>query len=226
MTEREWLACKDLAKMLDFLKGEHRATASKAGRRKLRLFVCACCRQTWPLLGDASRAALETAEKYADGRVGSDELKRAETAARAAVQGNSGYLAWSAARGVREATQSNIRSALTATYWSWGALVRNPNTPGIVLQPQGKKNEELQRNLLRDIFGNLFRPATADPAWCTRTATSLAHSIYTDHAADRMPILADALEEAGCSDSRILTHCREERVHVRGCWVLDLIGMK
>jgi hypothetical protein len=78
--------------------------------------------------------------------------------------------------------------------------------------------------LLRDIFGNPFRPVAIDPAWVTSTVVALARGIYDDRAFDRMPILADALEDAGCDHSDILTHCRDpEAMHVRGCWAIDLV---
>ena len=77
--------------------------------------------------------------------------------------------------------------------------------------------------LLRDIFGNPFRPIVADPAWLTPTVGSLAVAIYEDRAFDRLPILADALEEAGCTNADVLLHCRVPAEHVRGCWVVDLV---
>jgi hypothetical protein len=77
--------------------------------------------------------------------------------------------------------------------------------------------------LLSDIFGNPFRPVALNPAWRTANVTALAESIYTDRAFDRLPILADALEDAGCDNAEILNHCRAGGVHVRGCWVVDLV---
>ena len=78
-------------------------------------------------------------------------------------------------------------------------------------------------DLIRDIFGNPFRPVVADPAWLTPTVQSIASAIYADRAFDRLPILADALEEAGCTDADVLLHCRIPGEHVRGCWVVDLV---
>ena len=78
-------------------------------------------------------------------------------------------------------------------------------------------------NLLRDIFSNPFRPITADPAWLTPTVQSIAAAIYQDRAFDRLLILADALEEAGCTDADVLLHCRRPGEHVRGCWVVDWV---
>jgi hypothetical protein len=77
---------------------------------------------------------------------------------------------------------------------------------------------------LRDIFGNPFRPVSLDAAWLTSDVLALARGIYDERAFDRMPILADALQDAGCTNDDILSHCRNaNQVHVRGCWVLDLI---
>ena len=77
--------------------------------------------------------------------------------------------------------------------------------------------------LVRDIFGNPFRPVTFDPAWRTSDVMLLANGIYDERAFDRMPILADALQDAGCDKPDILDHCRGDGPHVRGCWVVDLV---
>jgi hypothetical protein len=78
--------------------------------------------------------------------------------------------------------------------------------------------------LLRDIFGNPFRPATFDPSWRTDTVTALATQMYESRDFGAMPILADALQDAGCDSDDILSHCRDtKQVHVRGCWVVDLV---
>jgi hypothetical protein len=79
-----------------------------------------------------------------------------------------------------------------------------------------------QGELLQDILGPASRPAI-DPRWLTSTVVTLARTIYDDRAFDRLPVLADALEEAGCDDPDILSHCRGGGHHVRGCWVVDLV---
>jgi hypothetical protein len=76
--------------------------------------------------------------------------------------------------------------------------------------------------IMRDIFGNPFRPATIDSSALTTTVTRLADAIYQDRAFDCLPILADALEDAGCTNQDILAHCRGGE-HARGCWVLELL---
>jgi hypothetical protein len=78
-----------------------------------------------------------------------------------------------------------------------------------------------QRQLLRCVVGNPFQPMTFEPSWRSETAVALASAIYAEHAFDRLPILADALEEAGCDHADVLTHCRGPGPHARGCWVVD-----
>lgn len=86
--------------------------------------------------------------------------------------------------------------------------------------------EQLLLRLVHEVFGNPFRPLTLDPRWRTQTVVALAAGIYEQRAFDRMPILADALEEAGCDNAEVLNHCRGDDPHVRGSWVVDLILAK
>ena len=81
----------------------------------------------------------------------------------------------------------------------------------------------IQSLLLRDVFGNPFCPVTLAPAWLTSDVLLLARGIYEEKAFDRMPILADALQDAGCNNPDVLNHCRGDGPHVRGCWVVDLV---
>src|SRR5260370_36508634 len=81
--------------------------------------------------------------------------------------------------------------------------------------------EHDQARLLHDIVGNPFQPVTLDPAWLTPTVVSLAQEIYEDCAYDRLPLLTDVLEIAGCDNAEVLAHCRGPGPHVRGCWVVD-----
>jgi hypothetical protein len=80
--------------------------------------------------------------------------------------------------------------------------------------------------LLREIVGNPFRPVSLDPAWLLwneGTVTKLAEAVYEERRFGDLPILADALEEAGCANADVLAHCRGDEEHVRGCWVVDLL---
>ncbi|WP_020475697.1 hypothetical protein [Zavarzinella formosa] len=81
---------------------------------------------------------------------------------------------------------------------------------------------EAHCRIIRDIFGNPFRPIAFDTAWRTADVLGIAEGIYDDRAFGRLPILADALEDAGCDDPDILSHCRGPGPHARGCWVVDL----
>ncbi|MBA4062241.1 MAG: hypothetical protein C0501_00780 [Isosphaera sp.] len=76
---------------------------------------------------------------------------------------------------------------------------------------------------MREIVGNPFRPVAFDPGWGTDTVLSLARGMYAGRDFAAMPILADALQDAGCEDDQVLTHCRGPGPHVRGCWVVDLV---
>lgn len=97
---------------------------------------------------------------------------------------------------------------------------------------QGLSDKEWQAQLraeaevLKDIFGNPFRPVTIDSAWLSPYAVALARTIYEDRALDRMPELAEVLEAAGCDEVEILDHCRQPGPHVRGCWVVDALLLR
>jgi hypothetical protein len=84
--------------------------------------------------------------------------------------------------------------------------------------------QPVHADLSRDIFGNPFRPVTFSPTWRTSTAVSFARQMYDARDFSAMPILADALQDAGCDNDDVLSHCREAgATHVRGCWVVDLV---
>ena len=90
--------------------------------------------------------------------------------------------------------------------------------------PDGAVAENIvQADLLRDIFGNPFRPVALDPAWLTSDVVALARGMYESRDFSAMPILADALQDAGCDNPDVLDHCRGAGPHVRGCWVVDLL---
>jgi hypothetical protein len=207
MTEQEWLECADPQKMLEFLRG-------KASERKLRLFACAWCRSVWDLLvEDLFRAAVEAAERFADGLASRKDLAAAKKASGAALEGHG------------LAGVSGPAYCALACAWS---TTRTP-VASATLYPMWVFTEEAQRKLqasiLRDLFGNPFRPVAVNPtwlAWNRGTVVKLAQDIYDQRDFDRLPILADALEEAGCTDADILTHCRGPGPHVRGCWPVDL----
>lgn len=203
MTEEDWLACRDPAAMLAYLRG-------KASDRKLRLFACACCRRVWPLLKfEASRQAVETAERCAED---GGRLERARLSANIPkTSGLGGTTTYPASRAaLASADASPFRAAAGASEFAAAAGTLTRERAG-------------QVTLLRCVFGNHFHPASPDPSWLTSTVLALAASVYESRAFHDLPVLADALEEAGCGDEVALAHLRGGGPHARGCWVVDLL---
>lgn len=213
MTEAEWLACGNPWVMM-----QHVGAAGTD--RKLRLFVCACCERCsqYGLIADF-RTGVAVAKQFADRQLNAAELGAARQA-----------LACHAEDG--DANWNHGLEALAR------ALELAPLEPGtaalctdLIVQSFGQEWNELAQNqeraaqceLLRDIFRDPFRPATVEPGWRTGNVVALAEAIYQEQDYTRLPILADALEDAGCTDVDMLTHCRVMREHVRGCWVVDWV---
>jgi hypothetical protein len=238
VTEAEWLECQDAQKMHRFLRDVHHCHVSKAGKRKLRLFGCACCRLRWDDMTEPrSRAAVEYVERLADERADIALLEQVREAARVALHAVD--LHWVTAPHQPAARVAEKRAAEAAFMLvtekaadsAWvDPCMRTSYGRDEAGSPQEKEYRawrgRLHRlaHLLRDIFGNPFRTVTLNSPWRSRTVIALAHSIYESRDFSVMPILADALEEGGCNDASILAHCRGSRAfHVRGCWVLDLL---
>jgi hypothetical protein len=105
---------------------------------------------------------------------------------------------------------------------AWAKLLTHRNYPA----DHRTRPRAVAAPLLRDIFGNPFRPVTINPEWVACNdgmVRKTAQAIYDERAFDRMPILADALQDAGCDNADILDHCRKPGEHVKGCWVVDLL---
>jgi hypothetical protein len=209
MTEAEWLECANLRSGLKYLR-------RPPGDRKLRLFLCACCRRVWDLLGDKCHTAVEIAQRLADGMASEEEMTAARIAAKADRKCYGVYFAYAPRPTFADVAQSARNLAYCAS--------QRTGTQGA--DQRLAAEQVAQRSLLHDLFGNPFRPVQFDSAWLTwkdGTVRKIAQAIYHEFAFDRMPILADALEDAGCGDGDILRHCREPGEHVRGCWVIDLL---
>src|SRR5262249_24535626 len=217
MTEAEWLACANPTPMLEFLRG-------KASDRKLRLFASACCRRLWHIVTqERSRKAIEMLERYVDGQTGQIELSRAVRGAErdAASSCGRGFV-YDAVAAVIAAGDPNTTSVDAAILAAHNAT----NAAGGLSLHRRTAEQSSQAQFLRCIIGNPFRPVAIAPpwlAWNDGTVRKIAQAIYDDRAFDRMPVLADALEDAGCDAADLLAHCRGPNVHVRGCWTVDLI---
>jgi hypothetical protein len=229
MTERKWLVCSDPNPMLESLRG-------KTTERKLRLFALACCRQIWDSLNETCRSAVVVAERQADGLAPGEELRVAFDAVHWFVYGvfnNPGGDAVLNAVGLGvwfDFPKETIScTAVAATYAAHVAAGTLPRDLGRwirgVRAARGRFSaaQASQAALLREVIGNPFRPITQNASWRTRTVAGLAETIYQEGAFERLPILGDALEDAGCSSEAILNHLRQPGGHVRGCWTLDLV---
>jgi hypothetical protein len=255
MDEEKWLCWHYPWDLLTFLSG----TASD---RKLRLFVCACCRRIWHLLSDErSRTAVEVAERFADGWATDEELLLAQQGASRACRKARGAVRTAEAEARRKAHKRKAEApdcyytAENASLAALGAVQpevqagqkgpdesrssarwaadRTANAMaadkgGNEYQQEDAWSEEnaVHADLLRDIFGNPFRPVVVERTWLTSNGGAilqLAQAICDDRSFHHLPILADALEEAGCSEQAILDHLRGPGPHVHGCWPVDLV---
>jgi hypothetical protein len=214
MSEAEWLATNKPDEMFRELY-RHRISG-----RKQRLFIVGCCRKLGYLFEQHPpiRECVEFAEGYADSHGAKKRLKKLHDANKKL------YERWGGkpSQDVSVAHVASMARGACDADIIFGPWIVSSFSLAIKQQVEFS-DPEWPTNLLRDIFGNPFRPVVFDPAWLTPTVTSLASSIYADRAFDRMPMLADALEEAGCDHADILLHCRGDGPHVRGCWVVDAI---
>lgn len=215
MTEAEWLECANPPAMLSFL-------VLRSGRnvsdRKLRLFGCACCRLIWhPPPDEKVQGFLVAVENHPAGPNGEPELWPLIAASKGLDKNWGPTQAW---------------RAIEHLGWSYYRDVPFQSAITVGLEVAGRMRDQgvsvevvrdVHSSLVRDIFTSPFRPVTLDPAWLTPAVRSLAQTTYDDRAFDTLPILGDALEEAGCTNPDILEHCRGPGKHVLGCWVLDLL---
>jgi hypothetical protein len=234
MTEAEWRQSTDPNPLLIFLQ-------SRSSDRKRRLLACAFCRDTGQHIQDGRFwRAIEAGESWADERRSPDtedefyddilnfydDLMNLD----------------------RELLQAQDYAALSTVFLAVSCLSDDPlhlfiqSVPGFWGRLREKGRDVVDRLMLgisyrkrkphpqhwcrfvHDIFGNPFRPVAFNPAWRTDTAVTLARQMYESRDFGAMPILADALQDAGCENEDILNHCRDpKQPHVRGCWVVDLV---
>jgi hypothetical protein len=216
VTAAEWNNATDPQAMLAFLRASGRASD-----RKLRLFAVACCRAVWHLLGLRQyRKAILVGERYAEGQATARALEKARRDA---------YYAPSKECGPATRVAHLAVVGLTSAGRGFGWTTRYVEEA----LAEGAEQAPLP-DLLRCVVGNPFRATPfLDPAWLAwndRLVRRLAEAAYEERELPagtldpaRLGVLADALEEAGCTDAELLGHLRGPGPHVRGCWVLDLL---
>ena len=217
MTEDEWVRAEDSAIGV---------AVAKLGHRRQRLLASAMCRALWKWVSDATvTAALEANDQFADTGKTKAALKRArkslENARLELGDPAADYLAWQPNAEVHRALWA---ASFACSENAVGGTVHHAvqtlcNSDGLSLYGA--------RRTLYPVFREVAGPAppfAIAPEWRTDTAVLLAKQMYESRDFSAMPILADALQDAGCDSDDILNHCRDtNQVHVRGCWVVDLV---
>jgi hypothetical protein len=222
MDEREWLTCEDPDRVLRFL-------GKKYSPRKLRLFAVACCRTVWHILGDAGRRAVQVAESFADRQISRDDLDEAGDAAlsgegsRGPPSGCGLDLEFNPAYSLAlwDPLKAATETSAYAAGWAVGSKKKRAKWEADFASERAR-----HCFLLREVIGNPFHPVHLPPevlTWQDGTVVRMAEGIYEERRVTDLPVLADALEDAGCDNADILNHCRGGGEHVRGCWVIDLL---
>jgi hypothetical protein len=215
MTEQEWLTSTDPAAMLRRITEHTDMLVSleplqrRVTDRQLRLFAVACCRSCWHLLTDPrSRRAVEVSERFADGEATEEER----------------YAAWTAASPAdKREPRRHLWDAMRACHIDApGAASGN----AAILDQDTDESLRTRSTLLREVIGNPFRPVTVDPTWITPLVRSLAEAAYREPSEDglldpdRLAVLADALQDAGCDNEELLRHLRSQE----RCWICEGTG--
>jgi hypothetical protein len=217
MTEEEWESETSSGWLIEKVRRSINLPPKVRGR-KCRLAALAMLREflagaTVPGLA----AVMDAVERRCDDRGSLSEVDRAVTEAirnfapRSNVHPN--WYSVIASLNSLDATVC-LRGIASSTALAWEHMrAQHPPNPVAV-----------QCRTIREVFGNPSRPVTFSPDWRTDTAIALARTMYEAREFSAMPILADALQDAGCDNTDILSHCRDaNQVHVRGCWVVDLV---
>ena len=219
MTEAEWMVCNDPEEMY------FRAVRPlRSSRRRMDLFCLACVRSVLHLMEDESaKRAFAWLEEHPGHRC----LPESGGHVRDLFQGPAVGLYEAHHR--REGGVGGFAVHVAYDLWADWYEYAFPNLCELSTAYPGALREDPRAYLsaiTRDIFGNPFHPATIAPgwlAWNDGAIRKMAQLVYDERTFDRLPLLADALEDAGCTDAAILGHCRGGGEHVRGCWVVDLL---
>ena len=210
MDEQEWLRTIDPRSMLELLFAGNGMVKSAAGRRKLRLLLCAFVRSAWP--NDRRRlvkACLDLAEQRADGQEDEQAVEQ------------------KAQKVISVFFQNLEDKALSSLH---GLLAMDGHYRFLVLHETARLIPEVpaarQCGLIRCVFGNPWHPTAIPPAvkkWREGTVVRVAEAIYEKRLWEDLPLLGDALDDAGLEDAAALEHCRRPGPHAKGCFVVDAL---
>ena len=226
-----WDDTDEINDLIGLLRTRLGADAGRSRDRKCRLFGAGCCRLVWPNLTETGQRLVDVVEEHVDGgnwdpyseaaADAHETFHRPKFPADRAVM----YLTGSdvpagTAERVAEAT---AECATAAKARAGKTTISYSNTMYSEYQSSRKIVRRQQVALARCVFGNPFRLVSFEPSWRTEPVVGLARQMYQARDFGPMPVLADALQDAGCEQPDILAHCRGDGPHVRGCWVVDLV---
>jgi hypothetical protein len=207
-----------------------RSVEGTGTERQFRLVMCAALERIWPAIKDVrSREAVEVVRRFADRRATKEQLEEASRKAFAAYRNSS-------ASGM-DAAAGNAAYCVTYSRSDRGVSVAHAvfaDIKGVCRRDKrfsAAAEVAVHCRLFRCVFGDPFLPRRgADRSlleWNNGVVRQMAKVIYREQRWPDLPVLADALEEAGCDEAGMLEHCRDGGLHVRGCWAVDgLLGKK
>jgi hypothetical protein len=241
MTADEWEASDDVLEMLRAVRGQWREQDGL--NRRLRQYYLACCQAVWQFIPGAWRHIVQVAERWQEGQATDDDLWESTwyTEAGLSFEPNDRDDCPAAQARTADALPAYRRRELLHTdegralsgrelvtraadfvyfaFFPW--LPRNNRSAGYLNSPEEYLAPFLSPDLLRCVFPNPLRPPTMNPSWRTSDVVGLSLGIDADGAYNRLPLLGDALMDAG-ADEHLLAHARADG-HVRGCWLVDLV---
>jgi hypothetical protein len=218
LTENEWQTCKSPDPLFF-----DRLNAVGGLTRKLQLWGCGAARLVLSFMDDPrSRHAVEIAERYADGLATASECASAHEDA---------MKVWDERFPNRDPETDSEFAVFVAFQViacpsdNWAGVATLLARTGLPskLEERFWQNVEMLADLLRDVFGNPFRPVRTEERWLTPQIIELAGLIYEQRTFDRMAALGNLIHDAGCNEPAIIDHCKNTPIHIRGCWLVDLL---
>lgn len=220
MKRKEWLTENDPEAMVRYLQEKGQSD------RKLRLFMVACCDQIQDYYGSTladPQSYIRVAEAYADGQTSGEELEKAYSWTGEMSGWDCPLFAISCA--CHADVAQGLDEILPFVLWpdlGWNEMNWRGPPPQEESSVHGEQKVAIA-TLLREMFRGPRAPVLRPKPWRTDSVLGIAQTIYQKKQFEDMPVLGDALEDAGCDQEEALSHCREGDHHARGCWLLDLL---